>query len=63
MEEVECMGKNRHRGRPRLGWMDGERKALRGMGKRLEQARQNSLNRRECTAIVKRGVALGPSLH
>ena len=45
------------------GWMDGVRKELRGMGMTLEQGRQNSLNRRECAAIVKIGVALGPSIH
>ena len=43
------------------GWMDGMRKELRGMSMTLEQARQNSINRRECANIVKR-VALGPSL-
>ena len=45
---------NRPRGRPRFGWADGVRKALRGRGMTVEQGRQNALDRRGWEAIVRR---------
>ena len=37
---------NRCRGRPRLGWMDGVKKALGERGMSVEQGGQNALDRR-----------------
>ena len=44
---------NRGRGRPRLGWMDGVRKALRARDMTVEQGRQSAVDRREWAAIVR----------
>ena len=38
---------NRTRSKPRLGWMEGVRKALRARDMTVEQGKQNELNRRE----------------
>ena len=44
---------NRARGRQKLGWMDGVRKALRARDMTVEQGRQMAMNRREGAAIVR----------
>ena len=61
--DEECMVKRvmnayveeyRARGRPRLGWMDGVRKALSARDMTMEQGRQSALYKREWSAIVRR---------
>ena len=44
---------NRTRGRPRLGWIEGVRKALRARDMTVEQGRQSALSGREWAAIVR----------
>ena len=60
--DEECMAKkvmisdvegNRCRGRPRLGWMDGVKRALRKGGIPVEQGRMNALDRRRWESIVR----------
>ena len=43
---------NRCRGRLKLGWTDGVRRALWGRGMSVEQGRQNVLKRRRWKSIV-----------
>ena len=47
------MDGNRTRNKPRLGWMEGVRKALRARDMTVEQGRLNALSRREWEAIVR----------
>ena len=58
----ECMAKkviisdvegNRCRGRPRLGWMDGVKRAFREGDMSVKQSRQNALDRRRRESIVR----------
>ena len=44
---------NRGRGRPRLGWIDGVRRALRERGMSVEQGKQNAWDRRGWELIVR----------